>query len=235
MKFLTILIGIITLSACASVSTNHRPSSYNQEYNSAPSFSASLFGGNAEGFNEEAIQKILSYRLSLPAQSRVAILNLNQDASWRYYSNSFTHLDDEMIKGLITNLNQSPRVYDASFLPALVIPQKKSLTTLRIAAARYQADLLLTYRTYCELFKKYKFIDPDIIKAYCTVEAIALDIRSGIVSFTAISTNEFTTEKKDEDINFFETHKKAEMKAINAGLAEVSLTLRDFIEKTPTH
>lgn len=232
MKFLSILIGIMVISGCSTVGTNHRPSSYYQEQNDISS--TSLFDDNVEGVDEEAIQKILSYRLSLPAQGRVAILNLTQNNYWRYYSSNFVHLDEKTVEGLITNLNKSSRIYDASFLPSLLIPEKKTLVNLRVAAARYQADMLLTYRSDCQSFEKYKFIDPNVTKAYCTVEAVALDTRSGIVPFTAVSTNEFTAEKKEQDVNFQETRKMAEMEAIGIGLREVSSKLREFIEGMPS-
>ncbi len=233
MKFLSILIGAMIVSGCSPIATNHRPSSYYQEESSAAS--VSLFeDDNAEGLNEEEIQKILSYRLSLPDQGRVAILNLTQNNYWRYYSSNFIHLDEDIVKGLITILNESSRIYDASFLPSLLVPKEKSLANLRTAAARYQADLLLTYHSDCQSFEKYKLIDPNVTKAYCTVEAVALDTRSGIVAFTAVSTNEFTAEKKEQDINFQETRKKAEMKAIGTGLSEISSKLREFIEGMPT-
>ena len=116
----------------------------------------------------------------------------------------------------------------------MLIPQRISLAQLRAAAARYQADLLLTYQSSCQSFEKFKFIDPNVTKAYCTVETILIDTRSGIVAFTAVATNEFTAKKEEQDINFTETRKKAEMKAISAGLSEVSTELRAFIEAMPS-
>jgi hypothetical protein len=232
MKLLGIVIGILFISGCSTVATTGRHTSYYQEQNS-PSSEISLFGENTGGLSEEAIQNILSYRLVLPSQNRVAILNLSQDNYWHYYSNDFIHLNESTVKGLIGKLKESSRVYDASFLPSLLIPEKKTLAHLRAAAARYQADILLTYRSNCQSFEKYKFINPDITRAYCTVEAIALDTRSGIIPFTAVSTNEFTAEKQQQDINFAETQKKAEMKAMGIGLSEVASKLRLFIESMP--
>ena len=233
MKVIVLLIGILTITGCSTVSTTHRPMDYYQGQNNSTPQGASLFGDTAHGLSEEAIQKVLSYKLALPSQNRVAILNLTQNNYWRYYSSDFVHLDEETVEGLVTNLKESNRVYDASFLPSLLVPEKKTLPFLRAAAAQYQADLLLTYRSNCQSFEKYKFIDPNVTKAYCSVEAVAIDTRSGIVPFTAVSTNEFTAEKKEQDINFQETRKKAELKAINAGLSEVSSELRKFIEGMP--
>jgi hypothetical protein len=233
MKYSILVVGALFITGCSNVATNHRPESYYQEQGTSSSSDTSFFGDSAEGLDEKAIQKILSYRLALPSHSRVAILNLSQNNYWRRYSNDFILLDAETVKGLVGNLNDSPRIYDASFLPSLLIPEKKTLTHLRIAAARYQADMLLAYRSNCQSFEKYKFIDPNVTKAYCSVEAVALDVRSGIVPFTAVSTNEFTAEKKEDDVNFQETRRKAEMNAIKIGLTEISSRLRRFIEAMP--
>ena len=185
MRILYFVMGLVLLHGCSTVGTSHRPDDYYQNQNNASTSDASLFGESADGLNEEAIQKILAYRLALPVQSRIAIFNLSRGNYWNYYSSDFIHLDEETVKGLITHLRGSPRVYDASFLPNLLMPEKMRLPNLRVAAARYQADILLAYRTKCQSFEKYKMIDPNIVRIYCTVEAVALDVRSGIVPFDA--------------------------------------------------
>jgi len=210
--------------------SKHRPTSY---YEGASSSTKSLVNDTLNDLSEESIQKILSYRLALPSKNRIAIINLSQDNYWQYYSSDFVSLNKEILNGFINNLNESPRIYDASFLPSLILPKSYSLANLRMAAARYQADVLMTYQTNCQNFEERKLIDPNVIRAYCTVEVMAIDIRSGIVSFTAVSTNDFTAKKADEDVNFHETRKKAEMKAISAGLTEVSSLMREFIEGMP--
>lgn len=188
---------------------------------------------DGEVFNEGDINNYLSYRMILPAKCRVAILNLSPKKSWSYYSSDFVYLDKEMVKGFVAQLNDSPRIYDASFLPSMLVPKKKTIDGLRAAAARYQADLLLTYRSECEDFQKYNILNPNQNKAYCTVEAVVIDTRSGIIPFTAIATNEFTAEKSEQDFNFTETRKKAEMKALGTGLGEISTQLRMFVEGLP--
>lgn len=233
MKALSVLLGILFISGCSTVATTARPVSYYQEQNNQSPSEVLSFGDSAEGLSEVAIQQILSYRLALPSQSRVAILNLAQNNYWRYYSSEFVHLDEATVKGLIVDLKLSTRVYDASFLPSLLIPEKKTLAHLRAAAARYQADILLAYRTNCQSFEKYKLINPNVTRAYCTVEAVALDVRSGIVPFTVVSTHEFTAEKQEQDVNFHETRKKAEIKATGMGLSEVASKLRLFLEAMP--
>lgn len=233
MKYSIILLILISVTGCSTVSTTARPDSYYQPQNNPPPPNFSLFGDTQGGLDDEAIQKILSYRLVLPPLNRIAILNLSQNNYGRYYSSNFAQLDTAAAVGLANQLKESNRVYDASYLPSFLIPDIKTLPHLRTAAARYQADLLLTYQSRCQSFEKYKLIDPDVTRAYCTVEAIAIDIRSGIVSFTSLSTNELTVQKNASDFNFKETRKKAELNAINTGLKEIASELSKFINDMP--
>jgi len=161
----------------------------------------------------------------------VAILKLSKDSYWQYYSNDFTQLTDSISKEFIQTLVDSDKIYDASFLPSMLVPEKRTVPYLREAAARYQADLLLVYRSSCRSYQKYRFVSPDETKAYCSVEAALLDIRKGIVPFTSVSTNEFMTVKDPADTNFSETKKKAELEAISKSLGEVAKELVSFLSK----
>jgi hypothetical protein len=111
----------------------------------------------------------------------------------------------------------------------MLVPEQRTVPYLREAAARYQADLLLAYRTNCRTFQKYKFIDPNETKAYCSIEAVLLDVRSGIVPFTLVSSNEFSAVKEAGDTNFNETIKKAEMSAVAKSLNQVATQLTAFL------
>ena len=102
---------------------------------------------------------------------------------------------------------------------------------LREAAARYQADLLLAYRSSCRTFQKYRFVKPYETKPYCSVEPVLLNVRSGIVPFTILSSNEFSAKKEKGDVNFNETIKKAEMEAVAKSLKGTASRLNLFLDE----
>ncbi len=227
MKILVAISLIVLVGGCASNSTLHRPDSY---YSNAPATDDNTdFFGSGELLSDADIERILNYRLKLPKENRVAILKLSKDSYWQHYSNDFTQLTDSISKSLIQTLIKSDKIYDASFLPSMLVPERRTVPYLREAAARYQADLLLVYRTSCRSYQKYRFISPDETKAYCSVEAALLDIRKGIVPFTSVSTNEFKTIKDPADTNFNETKKKAELEAVSKSLGEVATELVTFL------
>lgn len=227
MKILVAISLIVLVGGCASNSTLHRSDSY---YSNAPETddNADLFG-SGELLSDADIERILNYRLKLPKENRVAILKLSKDSYWQNYSNDFTQLTDSISQSLIQTLIKSDKIYDASFLPSMLVPERRTVPYLREAAARYQADLLLVYRTSCRSYQKYRFISSDETKAYCSVEAALLDIRKGIVPFTSVLTNEFKTIKDPADANFNETKKKAELEAESKSLGEVATELVTFL------
>lgn len=226
-KYFAILV-MLLVTGCSSIATQNRP----HDYYSPGQNNASkkpLFGTSEGMLADKDIERILNYRLQLPSKNRIAILKLSSDSYWRYYSNDFAQLTESIATDFIGQLRSSSRVYDASFLPSMLIPEQRTVPYLREAAARYQADLLLAYRSNCSTFEKYKFIDPNETKAYCSVEAVLLDIRSGIVPFTVVSSNEFRATKSEGDTNFSETIKKAELAAVSKSLKEVASQLNVFL------
>ena len=225
MKKIIIISLSILLGACSTVGSHDRPSSYYAN-ESKPK---GLASDSLLGENDQKINELLYYQVKLPPKNRIAILKLSQDNHWKFYSNDFTSLTTSLVDGFISELRSSNKVYDASFLPAMLVPEKRTVPTLREAAARFQADLLLAYRTSCNSYNKYRFIDPNETKAYCSVEAILLDVRSGIITKSVVSTQDFVAKKQKEDVNFSETVKKAELEAISKSLLEVAKQVNNFL------
>ena len=232
MKKLMLWSMVLFLTACGTVSTQPRPGSYavEQPVLQIPENQGSLFTGDSALLSDAEIQQILSYQVTFPAQMRIAILSLGQQQSWwTRWSAELTQLSDQIEQRFITVLRASPAIYDASYLPSFLAPEKRSVPYLREAAARYQADVLFIYRSTCTSYEKYRLLSADETKAYCTVEAAVLDIRSGIVPFTSVATETFSAKKEQEDLDFSETLYKAQMKAIGDALSKIAKDLVKFI------
>jgi len=225
------VLAILSLSGCGTVDTTARPESYygsgSQGDDAKP-----LFKGDAMVLTDGDIERIINYRLTLPRQNRIAILSLS-GTGWRFYSNDFVQLNESMEKDFIGALKTSGRVYDASFLPSLLTPENRTVPHLREAAARYQADLLLAYRTRCASYDRFRLLKPNETRAYCSVEAVLLDVRTGIVPFTSVSTNNVETTEDEKDKNLAETVRKNELATIGKSLNEVAKGLVRFLDKIP--
>ncbi|ROQ18678.1 hypothetical protein EDC38_2908 [Marinimicrobium koreense] len=232
MRIIYVLVVCALMQACSTVGSVDRPNSYYQEGTS--SSEGGLVDSPILGDDDAKINDLLSYKVKLPEENRIAILKLSEDSYWRFYSNDFNQLNDSLIESLITTLRSSHRVYDASFLPAMLVPEKRSVPILREAAARFQADLLLAYRSSCQSYQKYRFISSNENKSYCSVEAVLLDVRSGIIAKSVVSTEDFSTEKSGEDKNFRETIKKAELEAVAKALGNVANEVNLFLNNVPS-
>ena len=231
MKKVAVLIGCALLQACATVGSTDRPASYYQER--SVTTDDSLVKAAAIDLGDDKVGALLNYQIRLPEKSRIAILKLSRDNYWQFYSNDFTELNDSLVTSLVDTLRSSNRVYDASFLPAILVPETRTIPVLREAAARFQADLLLAYRSSCQSYQKYRFVDPNETKSYCSVEAVLLDTRSGVVAKSVFSTENFSAKKSTDDTSFQETVKKAELEAVAKALGKVANQVVAFLQSVP--
>ena len=231
MRIKCLLFLCLLLPACASVHSVDRPASYFPDVSETSN--DGLLDGAVLQEDDEKISKLLNHKLRLPDQNRIAILKLSSDNYWQFYSDDFTQVNEAMVESLIMKLRSSERVYDASFLPAMLLSEKRNVPIIREAAARFQADLLLAYRSNCQSYQKYKIINPNETKSYCSVESVLLDVRSGVIVKSSVSTESFLAVKSDSDTNFRETIKKAELEAIAKALGNAADEIVRFLATVP--
>lgn len=230
-KKICALVLCLFLQACATVSSIDKP--HSQAHGGALAEEAGLLESVTVGNDDKKIKELLNYYVKLPAKNRIAILKLSKDSYWRYYSNDFNQINDSLVNEFIKRLRSSSRVYDASFLPAMLVPEKRTIPVLREAAARFQADLLLAYRSSCQSYQKYRFIRADETKSYCSVESVLLDTRSGVIVKSIVSREDFFTSKASGDMSFSETVKKAELEATAKALGNVAKEVVAYLRNVP--
>ena len=213
------------------VSESQQYSNYQGKWNHGNTpVRASLFTSDSKIMTDEEIKRILDFDFKPQKLNRIAIMPMGpRQFGW---SDKLDKKGLAVQNTLTEKLRKSKKVYDASYLPTLLVPDKKSIGYLREAAARYQADLMLIYTTSFRTYEKHKVFSPDKTKAYCSLEAILLDTRTGIVPFTILVTKTFTAEKQRSEINFYETVRKAELLALESALSEVGDELVKFLAET---
>lgn len=193
----------------------------------------SLFSSDEAILSGESIERILDAKVIIPKNARLAILHFDQYRDYFWWSEEFTEADEAIKRGFIEQLAISQRLDEVSLLPSMMTPEEKSIPYLREAAARCQADLLFVYRFTSRSYRKSKLFSPNTVKAKCMVEAILLDVRTGIVPFASVSSQEYEAKKSKEDYNFSETVAKAEMEATSKALKEIGSELVKFLESAP--
>ena len=218
-----LLLILITLGGCTVASTTARPESlYNNRLRQVAldmGEPVSLFPGDSAVLTDDAIRRILDYRYAPPALSRIGLMPSGME-TWSGWSESLAVATDRLQTDVIDLLEASPHVYDAAYLPSVLIPERRSVPYLREAAARFQADLLLAYRSYCRSFRKYRMFRADQSRAFCGIEAVLIDTRTGLVPLTVVASRTFDVQESSDDLNFQETILKAQLAAVAGALSE---------------
>lgn len=210
-------------------------------YASREAITTSLFPSDQAVLGEEAIARILSSKLELPANAKVALMRFPETSGWgsRYYGSyywsdeAYLRLQQSYIDTLSTALLQSDYIQEVTPLPSLMTPQDASIPMLREAAVRMQADLLLVFRVTTDTYSKYRTFTKDKVKAYSTCELVLLDVRTGLVPFTRVATKEQLEQKIKEDYDITETRRRAEEGAAGSALETAGKDLVTFIIDIP--
>ncbi len=236
MKRLTLCLVIaITISGC----TTQRLMT-DREYQDRPTLESSLFRGDQDFVSEEAVQRILTSKITLPPRAKIAILKYESPSDERlaityygaYYSRSesYIKLQQELLDTVQSKLLASGRISEAAALPTMLVPRQPTISMLRQAAVRTQANLLLVYRTTSDVYYDYRLFKVDQVKAYSTVEAILMDVRTGIIPFTSVATKDILSDRLDKDVDREEAMKRVQKQASLLSLTTVSNDLAKFLK-----
>lgn len=234
-KLIYLVFLFLVISSCATTGSYYEPSF---DTDNQSTLSKSLFPSDQSVINQAAIDTILSSRIQLPMNSKVAIINFpsnnpNQSISlygygyWR--SEDYLKLQQSYIDYLSSNLNQSEFIESVVHLPSMLTPQEPTLPILREAAVRLQSPIMLIFRINSDIYEEFRLLRSNRAKAYATIEIVLLDVRTGIIPFTTIVTEEFLTEKIDSDANSRETMIRAEREATLKSLEAASTNINEFL------
>jgi hypothetical protein len=191
-----------------------------------------LFPEDEQVLSDAAIQRALAARVTLPASTRVVVVPLDRGRRW-YWSDDLNTLSDETARRLTATLEASERIREADLLPALLTTRRATVPQLRAAGARSQADLLVLYRVETRTFQRRAFLAPVETRAYSNLEALLLDVRTGLIPFSTVVSANFEAEKTREEHDASETRRHAELQAVGAALEQLGREVRTFLETDP--
>jgi len=197
-----------------------------------PVITESLFKADQARMDNEAIAQILDGRISLPAEAHLAVLPFGESGyGGRWMYSVYESVDEAGLDAALAKLGESARVRRVSLLPALMLPEATSISHLREAAARFQADLLLVYRVSTRSYRSYRVLRKDEGSTYAYVEAMLLDVRTGVVPFASTSAETIAVEGSREDVTFGETQARAAREAAGRALLGIAEDLSAFLAK----
>ena len=212
-----------------------------EEYQERPTLETSLFKSDQDILSEEDINKILSSKFELPNKIKIAVIKLRSDERRAIYyygynywrSEEFLKNQQNIIDTLTEELYKSERVLEVTLLPEILTPREPTVSVLRVATVRMQADVLLVFYLSSDIYRKTRFLAPDQVKAYCTVEAFLLDVRTGLIPFSSINTEDILTKKIGSDAGMQETSFRAENEAVLKALKTLGNEFVEFLIIVP--
>ncbi|HXJ72393.1 MAG TPA: hypothetical protein VNM37_06055, partial [Candidatus Dormibacteraeota bacterium] len=145
--------------------TSRLPAAASMEYLNRPAAPGTLFPTDEAVLGGANIEQILSSKVVLPTKARLVVLSFGPRPSWNSWSEDLAEAERNLEQGALTKLQNCPRLAEVSLLPSLMVPQRQTIPYLREAAARFQAELLLVYRTSTRVYEKYRVFHPDKVKS----------------------------------------------------------------------
>ncbi|MEL6674302.1 MAG: hypothetical protein AAFR61_18995 [Bacteroidota bacterium] len=234
----TLFLLLISLAfGCTTMQNTGEPAvyqSYDKDYGEP--ITKSLFQSNDRSLSEENIQRLLDGEIRLPENLRVAMLNYSPTSGSRYYSQywrneEYLKLQQSYLDTFTGFLGQSDRVQKIMVMPSLLANKDAKLIQMREAAVRLQADLLLIFVLRSDIYQRYRVFQKDEAKAYATCEALLLDIRTGMVPFSTIRTDDILVQKTESSQDIRELGKLAEKQAVDKVMALVGKELSGFLQE----
>lgn len=228
-RFSWISLALVGLMAgCAA-----REASIAPEYGTRDEARGSLFGADQAVLNDNEIARALNSRVAVPDKIRIAVLRMDDPQSWRWWSEDLSRLEAGGVEGMLTKLRASDRVWDASVLPAMLMPPMRTVPQLRVAAARFQADMVLVYEVKGRTYQRQEFLQSEEAKAQCLVEAVLIDTRSGLVPFAGSKMQSYTVKKSKDDFSSAEIAAKAQLQATSVALEQIADEVVAFLKAMP--
>jgi hypothetical protein len=180
------------------------------------------------------MKTILNSPVVLPGDAKLAVVRFGRMPYWWGWSEEFVRTNEQIDTAFLGRLGDSARLRDVAYMPSLVTPPEMTIPHIRQAAARLQSDLVLVYRTSTHNYEKREWFKTARTKAYCTVEAVLLDTRTGVIPFSTVVNEQFVTSESKRDYGFDETVARAEQQAISRAWQRLAGEAVTFLDTNAT-
>ncbi len=234
MKYFLLLVTVAVITFSCGTIKPQEHSDYSSIPQSDTLITQSLFTDKNASITEEDIQKVLDGNYQLPQRLRIAIVKLDNPQFRRYYLDYWT--DENYLKSqqayldlFSEKISESPRVSKLSIMPDLLIPRTPTLTNIREAAVRMQADVVVIYSISGDLYSKNKFFNKPDIKAFATTQLIMLDVRTGLIPFSTIVTKDYLSQKLKDELDNSETRNRIQNEAVLLTINDIGKQVSGFL------
>ncbi|MEO1021716.1 MAG: hypothetical protein AAFW89_04175 [Bacteroidota bacterium] len=229
--FFVLFTGLLLLTAC----TN----SYMVHQQPKPVLNESLFPADQGLMSQADINRILDSQIAIPDHQNIAVFRY-PDQDYRslntvygnqyWYNESYMKQQQAYMDTLSSVLSSSNKIKGVRVIPSMLEPAKRDVPHLRQTSVRLHAPLLLVFRMESDLYQNYKFLKGSKLKAFSTIEMVLLDVRTGIIPFSIIVTEDVETRKTDQDLNGDLAKQRAIATAAKQAIGVSTQKLVEFLE-----
>lgn len=224
MRLLLFIFTLLSVSACASA-----PKSFDQkfveQYQSRVDLEKSLLEENGE-IKEGNIEKILTTKVKLPDSLSIAIVRL-PEAEF----NSVHTITKESASTFLDRKNWGSRVHAVIPLPQMLMAKEPNLKNLRQAAALLQADMLVIVRPASRKDWRMNFLSPDQAKAISSLEVLLMDVRTSVIPFTTLISEEAEVDESMSDYSKHELMLRATQQSELKASLQIPIQIKSYLEK----
>jgi hypothetical protein len=173
----------------------------------------SLFASDQAVISNDAIARIFESKVAIGENIKLAVLPIGWNATHSGYAASIQ-------EGIASALSETKRVSMVTRIPGILLPEKRlELPWIREACARLQCDHVLIYTISQDIRVNTKLFGKDRAKTYSTIEAVLLDVRSGLVPWTDLVDDEVKTLQKVGDVTVYEQARNESMENVTVRMA----------------
>ena len=197
-----------------------------KEFKQRPKITQSLYKKGESTYSEAQIKTLLSQKVVLPQNLKIAVVKLGHESSITTLMHSNINrqqgviIKDTLVESFEKIKGKDKKIKEISMVPSMLMPESPTLDNLRDVAAIMQADLVLILQTKSRTDSKFHMHKKNEVKAVATVEAFVVDIKTGVIPFTSIATN--SAHIRDmKDFSNEELYVRGTIEAENKALNEI--------------
>lgn len=230
MKFLLPLL-LITVSCASNKPKNAFVET--EEYQNRQSLTQSYYKEGETKLSENQIRDLLTKKQELPSNLKIAVARIGHESKLTSLLNMTSrrnlglHITGEN-ENMFTKLQgKDKRIKTMAVIPLNLMPANPDIRNLRDVAALMQANLLLILDTNSRTDSKFHIHKKNEVKATATIEAIIIDVLSGVITYTSVATNSAQI-KEEKVFNKEELYQKVTFMAEDNALKEIFTGIDEY-------
>lgn len=221
-----IILSLLVLSSCGSIKQSAE-FTQSHEYQAREEIDQSYSFTDDKPLKESEIRELLSKKVIFPSSIKMAVVRLGHAIdittlmNFKMKEGQSLVVNDELADTIESLRKSNKRIKEVAFIPTMLMPATPTIQNLRNIAALMQADLLLIFKSRSRTDTKLMIIKENEAKSVATVEAIVLDVKSGTIPYSTVSTNWSHVKSEKGDFSNTELYLRAGMEAENKSIKEI--------------